>query len=167
MDTAAATAVALSAQSRRKAHAAAMKTIACLLALLLANASAPTASTGNETRLDPKAPQGAIGGRIQYPGGVAPAMRICALDGSAQHCIDSPAGRTLYRIAGLLDGQYQVVARVEDAKLPVAGHVHEVQCIRAPCNPQLVTLEIAQGKQIASADLNGFYAARADFPVLE
>jgi len=143
-----------------------MKTLACVLTLLLANA-APAASTGNETRLDPKAPQGAIGGRIAYPGGVAPAMRICALATGAQHCIDSPAGRTLYRIGGLPDGQYQVVAHVQDGQLPVAGHVKPVQCIRAPCNPQLVTLEIVQGKEVADADLNGFYAERADFPALD
>ena len=117
--------------------------------------------------MDPKAPKGAVGGRIEYPAGVAPAMRICAIGDAAQHCIDSPAGRTLYRIGELPDGNYQVVARVEDPQLPVAGHVHEVQCIRAPCPAQLVTLEVAGGKDIASADLNGFYAERSDFPALD
>jgi hypothetical protein len=134
-------------------------------ALLLEACSSAIAGTG--TRLDPKAPQGAIGGRIQYPNGVAPAMRICAITGVAQRCIDSPAGRTLYRIGELPDGSYQVVAHVDDATLPVAGHVQEVQCIRAPCPAQLETLDLAQGKEIATADLNGFYAERADFPALE
>jgi hypothetical protein len=55
---------------------------------------------------------------------------------------------------------------VDDASLPVAGHVHEVQCIRAPCPAQLATLEVVQGKEIATADLNGFYAERPDFPLL-
>ena len=118
------------------------------------------------TRLDPKAAQGAIGGRIQYPQGVAPDMRICAITGVAQRCIDSPAGRTLYRIGELPDGEYQVVARVRDPALPVAGHVQEVQCIRAPCPARLATLAITGGKEVASADLNGFYAERSDFPTL-
>jgi hypothetical protein len=124
------------------------------------------AASGAGTRLDPKQAQGALGGRIQYPQGVAPAMRICAIAGDAQRCIDSPAGRTLYRIGELPDGDYQVVARVQDPQLPVAGHVHEVQCIRAPCNAQLVTLSVTGGKDIATADLNGFYAERPDFPLL-
>jgi len=136
-----------------------------LFAILLLAAGCASASGG--TRLDPKAPQGAIGGRIQFPAGVAPAMRICAVTGVAQRCIDSPAGRTLYRIGELPDGEYQIVARVEDAGTPVAGHVHEVQCIRAPCPPQLVTLSLAGGKEIADADLNGFYAERAEFPAIE
>ena len=133
------------------------------LATLLASASA-TAPAATDTRLDPKAPQGAVGGRIAYPQGVAPAMRICAIAGEAQRCIDSPAGRTLYRIGELPDGVYNVVARVEDPQLPFAGHVQQVQCIRAPCPAQLVTLELAQGKEIATADLNGFYAERGDVP---
>jgi len=127
-------------------------------------ATTPVATTPPDTRLDPKAPQGAIGGRIDFPGGVAPAMRICAIAGEAQRCIDSPAGRTLYRIGQLPDGTYDVVARVEDPKLPFAGHVQQVQCVRAPCPAQLVTLQIVGGKEIATADLNAFYATREEFP---
>jgi hypothetical protein len=133
---------------------------------LLASAAAFAAGEAG-TRLDPKAPQGALGGRIQYPEGVAPAMRICALSAGASQCIDSPAGRTLYRIGELPDGEYQVVARVEDATLPIAGHVQQVQCITAPCPAQLKTRSIENGKEIADADLNGFYASRPDFPLLE
>jgi hypothetical protein len=143
-----------------------MKTMHALLPALLLLSGCAAASAGG-TRLDPKSPQGAIGGRIQFPAGVAPAMRICAIAGEARHCIDSPAGRTLYRIGELPDGEYQVVARVEDSATPVAGHVHEVQCIRAPCPPQLLTLSLAGGKEIADADLNGFYAQRPEFPVVE
>ena len=108
-----------------------------LYAFVIASALVLEAGTvalaGVGTRVDPKAPKGAIGGQIQYPQGVAPAMRICAITGVAQRCIDSPAGRTLYRIGELPDGAYQVVARVDDAQLPVAGHVQQLQCIRAPC----------------------------------
>jgi hypothetical protein len=142
-----------------------MKTLRVLFPALLLLVGCAAASAGG-TRLDPKAPQGAIGGRIAFPAGVAPAMRICAITGDAQRCIDSPAGRTLYRIGELPDGEYQVVARVEDASTPVAGHVQEVQCIRAPCPPQLATLSVAGGKEIANADLNGFYAERPEFPAL-
>ena len=141
-----------------------MKTMHALLpVLLLAGCAAATAAG---TRLDPKAPQGAVGGRIQFPAGVPPAMRICAITGAAQHCIDSPAGRTLYRIGELPDGEYQVVARVDSTETPVGGHVQEVQCIRAPCPPQLVTLTVDGGKEIANADLNGFYAERPEFPAI-
>ena len=142
-----------------------MKITHVLFPALMLLAGCAAANAGG-TRVDPKAPKGAIGGRIQYPAGVAPAMRICAITGASQRCIDSPAGRTLYRIGELPDGEYQVVARVEDAGTPVAGHVQEVQCIRAPCPPQLATLSVAGGKEIADADLNGFYAERPEFPVL-
>lgn len=124
----------------------------------------PPPASNTDTHVDPKSPQGAIGGRVQFPSGVAPAMRICALSPAAQQCIDAPAGRTLYRIEHLPDGDYQVVARVENADTPVAGHVHAVQCIRAPCPDQLETLELRGNKEIATADLNGFYAARSEFP---
>jgi hypothetical protein len=140
-----------------------MKTNYLFLSALLASA---TACAGG-TRVDPKQPQGALGGRIQFPQGVAPAMRICAITAKAQRCIDSPAGRTLYRIGELPDGDYQVVARVEAANYAVAGHVQQVQCIAAPCNPQLKTRTIAAGKEIADANLNGFFAQRADFPAIE
>src|SRR4249919_1470725 len=166
MDTVAIAPVALSAQSRAGPQAGPMKILYALLPALLLLTGCATASAGG-TRLDPKSPQGAIGGRIQFPVGVAPAMRICAITAEAQRCIDSPAGRTLYRIGELPDGEYQVVARVEDAATPVAGHVHEVQCIRAPCPPQLLTLSLAGGKEIADADLNGFYAERPEFPAVE
>ena len=140
---------------------------AFVIATSLVLEAGTVAFAGVGTRLDPKSAQGAIGGRIQYPQGVAPDMRICAITGVAQRCIDSPAGRTLYRIGELPDGDYQVVARVSDPALPVAGHMQEVQCIRAPCPARLATLAIAGGREVASADLNGFYAERADFPVLE
>lgn len=125
-------------------------------------ADAPAA----DTRVDPKAPQGAIGGQIKFPQGVAPAMRICALSTAAQQCIDSPAGRTLYRIGNLPAGDYQVVARVDSTEFTVGGHVQAVQCITAPCLDQPVTLTLADGKEVATADLNGFYAERADFPAV-
>lgn len=128
-------------------------------------ADAPT-ETRTGTHVDPGAPKGAIGGRIQFPAGVAPAMRICALSSAASRCIDIPAGRTLYRIGQLPDGEYRLLASVDSAVYTVAAHVQAVQCIRAPCLDQPVTLAIAGGKDIADADLNGFYAERADFPPL-
>ena len=139
-----------------------------ILALAALRISAAAQAGG--TRLDPKAPHGAIGGRIEYPGNaVAPAMRICVLAapaGGASRCIDSPAGRTLYRIDGLVDGDYQVVARVDAAETPVAGHVEQPECALAPCPTRLSTVTVAGGKDIATAHLNGFYAQREDFPVL-
>ena len=117
-------------------------------------------------RVDPKTPHGAIGGRIAYAEGVVPAMRICALWADGQSCVDSPAGRTLYRIEGLRDGEYLVVARVEAPATPVAGHVQQVQCIRAPCPARLAPVRVADGKEVANADLNGFYPERPDFPTL-
>ena len=166
MDTPAAVVVALSGASPRRSQAADMNrlNLACLL-VLAGTGLAAAADTG--TRLDPKAPHGAVGGRIAYPQGVAPAMRICAIAGDAQRCIDSPAGRTLYRIGELPDGIYNVVARVQDPRLPYAGHVHQVQCITAPCPAQLASLQIVDGKEIATADLNGFYAEREEFPAEE
>ena len=136
-----------------------------VLAALLLGANAQAAGT----RLDPKAPQGAVSGRIEFPGnGVAPAMRICvvAAGGGASRCIDSPQGRTLYRVDGLVDGDYQVVARVDAAETPVAGHVEQAVCALAPCTPRLQTVAVTGGKEVATAHLNGFYARRDDFPVV-
>jgi hypothetical protein len=165
MDTVAGVAVALSRPS--PAHKQARGMIRSLaIALLMLSAAAQAEGT----RLDPKAPQGAIGGRIEFPGnGVAPAMRICVLPvgaAGASRCIDSPQGRTLYRIAGLVDGEYQVVARVDAAETPVGGHVEQAECALAPCEARLLTVSLAGGKDIATAHLNGFYVQRADFPAL-
>jgi hypothetical protein len=138
------------------------RTLLASLCLLLAGVAG-----ASDTRLDPKAPQGAIGGRIEFPGNVvAPAMRICAISTATAQCIDSPAGRTLYRIEHLPPGEYQVVARVESPEMPVAGHVQKVECIQAPCQDVLVALALLPDKEIADANLNGFYAARPDFPAL-
>ena len=166
MDASGAVAAALSPASPPRTQARAMAnavSIALLCLLAAGNASA------GDTRLDQKAPQGAIGGRIEFPGnGVTPAMRICVLAGAvgSSRCIDSPAGRTLYRIAHLPDGEYQVVARVDAAETPVAGHVEEPQCALEPCPTRLLTLSLVGGKDIADANLNGFYAEREDFPAL-
>ena len=136
-------------------------------AVVLCSGLCAGAAPGADTRLDPKAPQAAIGGRIQFPGnGIAPAMRVCALSEGNARCIDSPAGRTLYRIEHLLPGSYRVVARVQSPEWPVAGHVGSEDCGPPPCAKSLVTLALAEGQEIATADLNGFYAARADFPAL-
>jgi hypothetical protein len=164
MDTAGRAAVALSRASPQATQARAMLRIV-FATLLLVAAAAQAAGT----RLDPKAPQGAIGGRIEFPGnGVAPAMRICAVatTGGASRCIDSPPGRTLYRIDGLVDGDYQVVARVDAVDTPVAGHVEQPQCALEPCPTRLLTLSLAGGQDVATAHLNGFYSERADFPAL-
>jgi hypothetical protein len=166
MDTRAAGSVALSAASPLPPQAGGMRSLGTLLSLLLVAGPAGGGSVPG-VRVDPKAPQGALGGRIEYPDGVAPAMRICAVSGAGQRCIDSPPGRTLYRIDRLPDGDYQVVAHLGDSATPVAGHVEQVQCIRAPCPAQLATLSIVGGKEFGTADLNGFYAERADFPVLQ
>lgn len=149
-----------------------MRRLSLLLPLVLAVGCAATAAESRPdppeggTRVDPKSPQGAIGGQIKYPQGVAPAMRVCALSAAAQQCIDSPAGRTLYRIGNLPAGEYRVVARLDSSEYPIAGHVQAVQCITAPCLDQPVTIALADGKEVASADLNGFYAERGDFPTL-
>jgi hypothetical protein len=125
------------------------------------------AAGSSDTRLDPKAPQGSVGGRIQFPVGVAPAMRICALSDTMQQCIDSPAGRTLSPIEHLPDGDSRVVARVQaPSDTPVAGHVEKIECVAAPCIEPLATLHIEGGREIATADLNGFYETRTDFPAL-
>lgn len=137
-------------------------------------ADAPTAAAAAATTeapapatTKPDAATGSIAGRIVYPSGPAPHLRICALSAQTQQCADSPAGRTLYRIEHLPDGDYQVVARVEDeGLLRVSGHVQPVQCIRAPCPDQLKTVSVAGGAQVAQIDLNGFYPARDEFPAI-
>lgn len=133
----------------------------------------PAAGAGATTEVPkpgtskPGAATGSIAGRILYPSGPAPHLRICALGAQTSQCTDSPAGRALYRIEHLPDGDYQVVARVEDeGLLRVGGHVQQVQCIRAPCPDQLKTVSVAGGAQAAQIDLNGFYPARDEFPAI-
>jgi hypothetical protein len=108
-----------------------------------------------------------ISGKIAYPSEVTPSMRICAVrDGAPPTCTASPAGSKRYRLEHLPAGDYQIVAKLSEGDMRVGGHVQPVQCIRAPCPEQLKTVTVAAGAELDDIDLNGFYAARDDFPTL-
>lgn len=111
-------------------------------------------------------PSGSISGRIVYPSEVTPAMRICAVRGVgiAPICVASPAGQVTYRLDRLPPGEYQIVAALSEGDMRVGGHTQQVQCIRAPCPEALQSVSVTAGVHRAGADLNGFYAARPDFP---
>lgn len=109
-----------------------------------------------------------ISGKIMYPSEVTPQMRICALplSGPAVACVDSLAGSTQYHLQNLPAGEYRVVAALSEGEMRVGGHMHQVQCIRAPCPAQLQSVTVGAGAQLSGIDLDGFYAAREDFPPL-
>lgn len=110
---------------------------------------------------------GSISGRIAYPSEVTPAMRICAVSALAPAtCTSSAAGSSHYRLGHLPAGDYQVVAKLSEGDMRVGGHVQQVQCIRAPCPEQPRTVTVAAGADLVGIDLNGFYAAREDFPAI-
>ncbi len=135
-----------------------------MLLLVPLAALAACSTTGGGAPADPAS--GSISGRIIYPSEVAPAMRICALGAESRGCTDSPAGRALYRIDHLSAGDYQLVARLVEGDMRVGGHVQPVQCIQAPCPDQLKTVTVAAGAAVAGIDLNGFYPAREEFPLV-
>ena len=56
------------------------------------------------------------------------------------------------------------MASLTHSDLRVAGHVHQVQCIRAPGPEMLKSVELPADARLEGIDINGFYAAREDFP---
>ncbi|MGH8049675.1 MAG: hypothetical protein ACRERV_14520 [Methylococcales bacterium] len=141
-----------------------MKRISLLTILALVACAINTPDT---TAGKPK-DNGSIGGMIQYPGQAIPPMRICAFNAETQKaaCVKIKAGEPKYRIANLPAAEYQIIAKVEQAKMKVGGHMLQVQCIRAPCPALLKSVSLQTGQALAEVPLNGFYESRNDFPVL-
>lgn len=130
------------------------------LCLLLALTACTSVDGGRSARGN-----ASISGKIAYPSEVTPAMRICAIRSGAQPiCRDSAAGSTHYRFRQLPAGDYQIVAKLSEGDMRVGGHMQQVQCIRAPCPAQLLTVSVAAGAELTGIDLNEFYPAREDFP---
>ena len=111
---------------------------------------------------------GSISGTIQYAGQVVPRMRICAFNTEMQktHCVKIKAGQSKYRITDLAAAEYQIIAEIWQGKMKVAGHMQQVQCIRAPCPAMLKPVLLQTGQALGEIHINGFYESRKDFPVL-
>lgn len=118
----------------------------------------------------PQPATGSIEGVIQHPAHAVPAMRICALSTAPTHkphrCTTTHASDDTYRIEGLPPGEYQVFAEVVKGMYRYGGHMHAVQCIRAPCPDQPKTIMLAPGAALRGIDLSFFAEARADVPPL-
>jgi hypothetical protein len=113
--------------------------------------------------------EGRIEGVIQHPAHVVPAMRICAIATDpprTPQCIDTRAGDDTYRIEGLPAGEYQVFAEAAKGLYRFGGHLHAVQCIRAPCPEQPKTVAVTAGATLRDIDLTHFHDERKDFPAL-
>jgi len=136
-----------------------MRTLVCFSLLLLAGCSSLQTSHGRS---------GSISGKIAYPSETTPDMRICAVPagGSLHACVQAKAGDTVYRIDHLAPADYLVVAQLHEGDMRVGGHMYQVQCIRAPCPAHLQAVTVAPGASVADIDINEFYAAMNDFPVL-
>ena len=133
--------------------------------LLVSLALLAGCSAGMGTHREAPGSSASISGKIAYPSEVVPAMRICAMPAQGTpSCIEHAAGDQLYRIDHLATGTYNVVAWLSEGDMRVAGHVHQVQCIRAPCPDMLNSVVATKGADVSGVDITGFYPARADFP---
>jgi hypothetical protein len=112
---------------------------------------------------------GSIEGRILHPGHVIPPMRICAIgsgESAKSICVRTGRDQGSYRIDGVVPGDYIVIGAGGDGIYRIGGHVHQVQCIRAPCPEMPVSLNVSHGANLTGIDINGFYDQRDDFPTL-
>lgn len=136
--------------------------------LLLACLLACTACAQPDAHVPASRDDASLSGTIQHPAHAVPAMRICAVAEAPARpvCIAHRAGQDHYTLSGLAPGVYQVIAQADDGMFPVGGHVHAVQCIRAPCPEMLQEVTLAAGEHRDGIDLNGFYPERADFPAM-
>lgn len=135
--------------------------------LLLFGFSACAANTPSATTVIKVKANSSIAGQIQYPAKVIPAMQVCAFNTKTQtsSCIKTKTRQTRYLIKGLAASEYQVIANLASSELRVGGHMLQVQCIRAPCPALLKSFALTAKETKIDIHLNGFYAAREDFPL--
>lgn len=135
---------------------------------LLAMLALVACAANNHGTMNNRKDAGIIGGIIQYPGHVVPAVRVCAFDTQTQAltCIKTAAGQSKYQIKNLPAADCQIIASLEQWQYKTGAHVMQVQCIRAPCPAMLKTVSLQAGQALDKIDLNGFYESRDDFPEL-
>lgn len=126
-----------------------------LCCLTLAGCAHAARDAGNAT----------LGGAVQHPAHVVPAMRICAVpaDGGAAICVDKPAHAGLWRLS-VPAGEYQMFAWPSRGDDGTGAYLQPVQCIRAPCPPMPATVRVRAGEVRDDLDLTGFDPARTDLP---
>ncbi len=149
--------------------------LACVIALSLiasgcAGSERRSADADRNLSHDAKhdAHTGTIVGSIHHPAHLIPSMRICAI-GSGEKpprvCVETRRDQATYRIDGLAPGDYTVIA-AGGGRYGIAGHVQQVQCIRAPCPEMPATVTVAAGATVSGIHINGFYQQRDDFPAM-
>lgn len=106
-----------------------------------------------------------LGGVVQHPAHVVPALRICAMPagGGAPICADKPAHQGRWRVS-VPAGEYQVFAWTGRPGDGTGAYLQPVQCIRAPCPPMPATVRVGAGEVRDDLDLTGFDAERTDLP---
>ena len=106
-----------------------------------------------------------LGGVVQHPAHVVPAMRICAVpaDGGHAVCADKPAHEDRWQLS-VPAGEYQVFAWPARGLPGTGAYLQPVQCIRAPCPPMPATVRVRPGEVRLDLDLTGFDASRTDLP---
>lgn len=106
-----------------------------------------------------------LGGVVEHPAHVVPAMRICAMpaDGGRAICADKPAHEDRWQLS-VPAGEYQVFAWPARGVSGTGAYLQPVQCIRAPCPPMPATVRVRAGDVRDDLDLTGFDPARTDLP---
>ncbi len=153
------------------ALAAALSGGGCARSQALADGVQAGAKPGAKPPITDARGTGMIEGVILHPAKVVPALRICAIGSGApaeakRFCIDTRPGQDTYRIEGLPPDEYVVIAAAAAGRYRVAGHMQQVQCIRAPCPDMPRTVTVAAGAALVNIDINAFYEKRDDFPAI-
>ncbi len=106
-----------------------------------------------------------LGGVVEHPAHVVPAMRICAMptDGGAAVCVDKRAHEDRWQLS-VPAGEYQVFAWSDRPGDGPGAYLQPVQCIRAPCPPMPATVRVRAGDVRDDIDVSGFEDARTDLP---
>jgi hypothetical protein len=128
-------------------------------------ASKPASKTTTSTL---PAGTSAIAGHIEFPGESIPALHVCAISGDtgAGACVHTQREQSRYRIENLPAGNYQVWAwlAAPEGDMQVMRAAHAVQCIRAPCPPQLRNIELPADTKVDGMTLNDAAASYPDQP---
>ena len=112
---------------------------------------------------------GAITGTLGYPGEALPAMRVCAFElaEGAPHCIETEPAQRQYRIDGVPQGDYQVLAYPREGSGAPGGYTGCVDDLDARCTAHdLRVVVVAPGETTHGIDPVDFYAGDAgvDWP---
>ena len=113
---------------------------------------------------------GTITGKLFFPGGQIPPLRIVAVDiyNDAYHWVDTVTNQQSYEIKGLMPGYYTVVAYTGDSRF-VGGYTEYAKCglglsSYCPEDHTLVVVYVTPGMTSKDIDPADWYAPEGTFP---